>query len=77
MTSCHRPWGMDVIDATCKGCWADILQHLIMNPDEKILPRPNFCQDAAFIAFTLDSRLASKEALDAIGRKITNQKEDT
>jgi hypothetical protein len=62
---------MDV-DATCKGCWAAILHQLITEPAGPILPRPDFCQDAAFIAYTLDSRLASKEALDAIGRKIVS-----
>jgi hypothetical protein len=53
---------MDVINATCKGCWAAIFQHLIEHPTDPILPRPEFCQDAAFIAYTLDSRLASKDA---------------
>lgn len=73
MSDCGRPWGMDVIDGTCKGCWAAIFQHLITKPTEKILPRPEFCQDAAFIAYTLDSRLASQDALDAIGRKILSR----
>jgi hypothetical protein len=76
MSDCGRPWGMDVVHGTCKGCWFAILHHLIMDPTGKILPKPEFCQDAAFIAFILDSRLASADALNAIGRKITTA-EDT
>jgi hypothetical protein len=61
---------MDVVHGTCRGCWFAIFHHLILEPAGKILPRPDFCQDAAFIAYALDSRLASKEALDAIGNQV-------
>jgi hypothetical protein len=44
-----------------RDCWAAIFSHLMYKPSEPLLPRPEFCQDAAFIAATLDIRL--REAL--------------
>jgi hypothetical protein len=48
---------MDLTGGTCKGCWASIFDRLVNAPTDPILPRPEFCQDAAFIAFMLDQRL--------------------
>ena len=59
MSDCGRSWDKG---QGCDGCWTAIFQHLITEPTAKILPRPEFCQDAAFVAYTLDSRLASKES---------------
>lgn len=68
MSDCGRDWGKQ---QGCDGCWTAIFEHLIAKPAEPILPRPEFCQDAAYVAYILDSRMASREALDAIGKKIT------
>jgi hypothetical protein len=40
-------------------CWGQILSHLLLHPSTPILPRPEFCQDAAAVAFILDRRLES------------------
>lgn len=37
-------------------CWGQILSHLLAHPGTPILPRPEFCQDAAAVAFILDQR---------------------
>lgn len=43
-------------------CWGQILSHLLLHPTTRILPRPEFCQDAAAVAFILDNRLAQIQA---------------
>ena len=44
-------------EGDCYGCWGSILHHLMTFPGEPILPRPDYCQDAAFVAYVLDQRL--------------------
>ncbi len=40
-------------------CWGQILSHVLLHPGTPILPRPEFCQDAAAVAWKLDDRLAT------------------
>lgn len=53
MADCKRDWSEG---EGCAGCWASIATHLMLTPNDRILPKPNFCQDAAFVAFVLDGR---------------------
>lgn len=56
MTDCPRDWREG---DGCAGCWAHIFHRLTVAPSAPILPRPEFCQDAAFVAYVLDYRLAT------------------
>lgn len=51
MADCKRDWSEG---EGCAGCWAEIVLHLILHPGDPILPKPNFCQDAGFVAFKID-----------------------
>ena len=55
MSDCDR-------DLDCRGCWAAIFNHLMTQPGP-ILPRREFCQDAAYVAWVLDERLATTRLL--------------
>ena len=52
MSDCGREWDKD---DTCNGCWAVIFQKT-MQGENPILPQPDFCQDAAWVAWVLDER---------------------
>ena len=54
MSDCPR----DGLDG-CHNCWGQIFAHLASERGQEtpILPRPEFCQDAAFTAWCLDGRL--------------------
>ena len=62
MTNCTRNWGKAQLRDHCAGCWAAIFTCLVMKPDMLIMPQPEFCQDAAFVAATLDTRLVALRA---------------
>jgi len=51
---CQSSWAKTEF---CNGCWNTIFSHLLIEPNKVILPQPDFCQDAAYIAFVLDERL--------------------
>jgi hypothetical protein len=54
VSDCSREWAAG---DGCAGCWSRIFGHLVSVSPGSILPQPEFCQDAAYIAFVLDERL--------------------
>lgn len=56
----------------CNDCWAEIYYHIAgRHATSPILPKPGFCQDAAFVAHMWDATQRDlKTAVEALGKRL-------